>query len=127
MPDRQPQVERTLTVKVNANAAVLYSLYGKIQVSKLMITLANAESRRVTELVAAFEDHEITAHELCECLEGLSSEVFVRDRELQGWIGRSPPGFRSPAFSPANLPTTRRFYASLLLIGFSSRVVKHVS
>jgi len=41
-----------------------------------MITLANAESRRVTELVAAFEDHEITAHELCECLEGLSSEVL---------------------------------------------------
>ena len=41
-----------------------------------MITLANAESRRVTELVAAYEEHEITTHELCECLERLSSEVL---------------------------------------------------
>jgi hypothetical protein len=41
-----------------------------------MITLANAESRRVTELVAAYEEHEITTHELCECLAGLSSEVL---------------------------------------------------
>jgi len=40
------------------------------------MTLANAESRRVTELVDAFEDHEITRHELCECLERLSSEVL---------------------------------------------------
>ena len=40
------------------------------------MTLANAESRRVTELVDAFEDHEITRHELCECLQRLSSEAL---------------------------------------------------
>ena len=43
----------------------------------LMTTLANAESRRVSELVAAYDEHEITKHELCEGLESLSSEVLL--------------------------------------------------
>jgi hypothetical protein len=41
-----------------------------------MMTLANAESRRVTELLAAFEEHEITTHEFSDCLERVSSEAL---------------------------------------------------
>jgi hypothetical protein len=41
-----------------------------------MMTLANVETRRVAELVSAYEDHEITMHEFCECLERLSPEVL---------------------------------------------------
>jgi hypothetical protein len=41
-----------------------------------MMTLANVESRRITELLAAFEEHEITTHEFSDCLERLSAEAL---------------------------------------------------
>jgi hypothetical protein len=41
-----------------------------------MMTVANAESRRITELLTAFDEHEITTHEFCDCLQHLSSEAL---------------------------------------------------
>lgn len=41
-----------------------------------MQTLSNVESRRVSELVAAFEDRQITLNELQECLSPVSSETL---------------------------------------------------
>ncbi len=41
-----------------------------------MLTIANAESRRVFVLLSAFEDREITSEELLDGLSAVSSEVL---------------------------------------------------
>ena len=41
-----------------------------------MQSLSNSESRRVFELVTAFEEHQITLSELNDCLKPVSSETL---------------------------------------------------
>ena len=78
-----------------------------------MMTLANAETRRVTELVGAFEEHEITMHEFSECLEGLSSEALqVIASFTSGSEDLFPPSdrLRSARQLCRTFATTRRAY-----------------
>ena len=84
----------------------------------LMMTLANAESRRITELLAAFEEHEITTHEFSECLERLSSEaLFVVANYSTGSEDMFPVSdrLRSQSRSAGSLPRHAGLFLLLIL------------